>query len=126
MTLLDEIKSRGFDLVHRDDGAIAAALSVGRTKVQTTLGGAGIVMETLGPTAGAALLDQIQALSTTNSAVKWAFVLINRAELDFGSPATRAMIDSLVPEPARTALKNIAVVPEIITAQQVAKALEGQ
>lgn len=126
MTLLEEIKAGGFDLVHRNDGAIAAALSANRTKVVTKLGGVGLIMEALGPQIGAALLDQLEAQAQTNSAVKWAFVLINRGELDFGSTATRAMIDLLVPEPARAALKNVAVVPDVVTPQQVALALEGQ
>lgn len=126
MTLLEEIMAGGFDLVHRDDGAIAQALSVGRTKVITKLGGVGLIMEALGPQIGAALLDQLETQAQTNSAVKWAFVLINRGELDFGSPATRTMIDQLVPEPSRSVLKNVAVVPDVVTPQQVAFALEGQ
>lgn len=125
MTLLEEIQSGGFDLGSRDDGAIAAALSVGRTKIVPRLGGIGVVMETLGPVDGAALLDSLEAMVATNSAVKWAFVLINRGELDFGSSATRAMIDQLLPAPAAAALKSVAEVPDVITAQQVAQALEG-
>lgn len=125
MTLLEEIQSGGFDLGNRDDGAIAAALSVGRTKIVPRLGGIGVVMETLGPVDGAALLDSLEAMVATNSAVKWAFVLINRGELDFGSSATRAMIDQLLPAPAAAALKSVAEVPDVITAQQVAQALEG-
>lgn len=125
MTLLAEIQAGGFNLVNRDDGVIATALSIGRKKIVTTLGGIGTVLEALGPVDGAALLDQLEAMALTNSAVKWAFVLINRGELDFGSSATRAMIDLLVPEPARTALKAVAEVPDVVTAQDVAKALEG-
>lgn len=125
MTLLQEIQAGEFDLSNRDDGAIAAALSVGRKKVVKTLGGIGMVMETLGPANGAALLDSLEAMAATNSAVKWAFVLINRGELDFGSPATRAMIEQLVPPDAAAALKAIAEQPDTISAQQVAQALEG-
>ena len=127
MTLLAEIQAAfpSLTAANRDDGAIAAALSVGRTKVVTTLGGIGTVLEALGPTDGAALLDQLETLSATNSALKWAFVLINRGELDFGSVATRSMIDLLIPDPAKTALKAIAQVPDTVSVQDVSKALEG-
>lgn len=125
MTLRDEILAGGFDLQNRDDGAIAAALSAGRTKIAARLGGIGAVLETLGPVDGAALLDSLESMATTVPAVRWAFVLINRGELDFGSPATRAMIDQLVPSPAKEALLSLAEVPDIITPHQVAQALEG-
>ena len=125
MTLRDEILAGGFDLQNRDDGAIATALSAGRTKIATRLGGIGVVLETLGPVDGAALLDSLESTATTVPAVRWAFVLINRGELDFGSPATRAMIDQLVSSSAKEALLSLAEVPDIITPQQVAQALEG-
>lgn len=80
-----------------DSGAIAAAMSSGRTRPAETLGGVGYVMAVLGPTEGAAVLDALNALSGTNSVVKWAWVLINRGELDFGHATTRSMILSLVP-----------------------------
>ena len=125
MTLLEEIQSGGFDLANRDDGAIAAALSAGRTKIVPTLGGIGLVMEALGPIDGAALLDGLELQASSIPALKWAFTLINRGELDFGSPATRAMITMLIDEPARTVLLNVAQVADTITAQQVGQALEG-
>ena len=127
MTLLDEIQAKCSPelIASRDHGAIAAAVNVGRTKIVSRLGGIGAVMETLGPVDGAALLDSLEVTASTVPAVRWAFVLINRGELDFGSPATRAMIDQLVPSPAKEALLSLAEVPETITPQQVAKALEG-
>ena len=127
MTLLEEIKSKcapellaGPD---RDHDAIAAAVNVARVKVVSTLGGIGTVLETLGPIDGAALLDSLEAMAATNSAVKWAFVLINRGELDFGSSATRQMIDLLVPAAAGTALKAVAERPDPITEYDVRCAL---
>lgn len=74
---------------------IAKRLSVGRTKPHMRYGGAGAVMEALGPDVGAATLDALVALSATNSPIKWAFKLLDRGELDFGSPATRASIVGL-------------------------------
>jgi len=127
MTLLEEIQSKCSPelIASRDHQAIADAVNVGRTKVVQKLGGIGLVMETLGPTDGAALLDQLDALSATNSAVKWAFVLINRGELDFGSSATRAMIDLLITSPAKELLLKVAVVDDHVSAARVANALNG-
>lgn len=123
--MLAEIQSKcSAELIDsRDHDAIAAAVNVGRTKVVQTLGGIGTVLETLGPVSGAELLDNLEAMSATNSAVKWAFVLINRGELDFGSPATRQMIDLLIPGAAGDALKAVAEAPDPVTAQQVSDAL---
>ena len=125
--MLQEIQSKcSAELIaSRDHDAIAAAVNVGRTKVVQTLGGIGTVLETLGPDVGAALLDTLETIATANSAVKWAFVLINRGELDFGSSATRAMIDLLIPGAAGAALKAVAEVPDPVTAQQVSDALGG-
>lgn len=127
MTLLEEIQAKCSPELRasRDHQAIADAVNVGRTRVAQKLGGIGLIMETLGPDDGAALLDQLDALSATNSAVKWAFVLINRGELDFGSPATRAMIDLLVASPAKELLLSVAVVNDHVTAARVANALDG-
>lgn len=91
--------------------ALAFMLSQGRTRVVQRLGGVGLVMEALGPDVGAQVLDGLDALKATNSAVKWAWVLINRGELDFGSSATRAMITALLDEPVRSALLAIAEEP---------------
>ena len=65
MTLLAEIQAGGFNLVNRDDGVIATALSIGRKKIVTTLGGIGTVLEALGPVDGAALLDQLEPKSNS-------------------------------------------------------------
>ena len=110
-------------LPNRRDDQIAAMLSSGRVRVQKTLGGIGTVLEALGPVDGAALLDQLEAQAATVPAVKWAFVLINRGELDFGSPATRAMIDQLLPAPVGAVLKAVAEVADPLTVGQVSDAL---
>lgn len=125
MSLLEEIQAKCSPelIASRDYDAIAAAVSAGRTKVVQRLGGIGLVLETLGPTDGAALLDALESQAATVPALKWAFVLINRGELDFGSPATRAMIDLMVPGPAGDDLKAIAEVPDPVTASQVNQAL---
>lgn len=128
MAILDDIRAAFPDLTPetRDDGLIAATLSQGRTKVVKTLGGVGTIMETLGPDVGAALLDQMSAMAASNSAVKWAFTLINAGGLDFGSPAVRGMIQALIPDAQiQAALLAVPVVPDVVTPQQVADALAG-
>lgn len=127
MTLLEEIQSKCSPelIASREHGAIAEAVSAGRTRVQTKLGGIGTVLETLGPDAGAALLDGLEAQAASIPALKWAWVLINRGELDFGSPATRAMIEVLVPSPAKEALLGVAVVADPVSASRIANALDG-
>lgn|SRR5574343_266360 len=124
MALLDEIRAKCSPtlLATRDTQAIADAVNVGRVKVSQKLGGIGVVMEALGPTDGAALLDQLETMSATVPAVKWAFVLINRGELDFGSTATRTMIDQLIPGPAGVALKATAEVADPVSEFDVRRA----
>ena len=123
--LLDEIKQKCSPelLASQDSEAITAQVNQGRTKVVQTLGGIGTVLEALGPVGGAALLDTLEAQAVAVPAVKWAFVLINRGELDFGSDATRGMIDQLIQEPARSALKAVAEVPDPVSELEVRKAL---
>ena len=112
-------------LASRDYAAIADALSAGRVKIEPRLGGIGLVLETLGPIGGAELLDALELQSTSAPSLKWAWVLVNRGELDFGSAATRAMIDALIPEPARTLLKAVAEVPDPVTAAAVEVAMKN-
>lgn len=125
MALIDEIneKCTPEQIALRDYDAIAATVSAGRTRIATKLGGIGTVLETLGPDDGAALLDTLETIAAGNSAVKWAFVLINRGELDFGSSATRGMMDLLLPAEVAAALKSVAEVPDRVTAQQVSDAM---
>ena len=114
----------------RDYQGIADMLNLTRTKVQPKLGGIGLVLETLGPVDGAALLDTLQSMTASIPALKWAWYLIERGELDFGSAATRGMIDQLVlggvmPEAVGAALKGVAEVPDPVTAAQVEVALKN-
>ena len=127
MTLLAEIQTKCSPelIASRDHDAIAAAVNAGRVKVVPTLGGIGTVLETLGPINGAELLDNLEAMAATNSAVKWAFVLINRGELDFGSTATRQMIDLLIPGAPGDALKAVAEKPDPLTPARIANILDG-
>lgn len=124
--LYDDIQALDPELLaSRDYQAISAALNVGRVKIMPRLGGIGLVLETLGPVDGAALLDGLEAQAASVPALKWAWVLVNRGELDFGSAATRAMIDALIPEPACTLLKAVAEVSDPVTAASVEVAMKN-
>lgn len=116
MSLRDEILAGGFDLVQRDYGAIAAALSVGRTKIVSRLIGVGTILDALGPTEGAAVLDALEVIGTQVSAVKWGVRLLNASNLDIGLPSVRAQIDALVgvalTVEQAAALKALAIVPD--------------
>ena len=133
MALRDEILSRpdcADALAARDCGELAALLSVGRTKVIDYSIGYGTVLEVLGAEAGSAFLDGLTALAATSSPVKWALKLLDRGELNIGAAATRGQLDALaaggvMPQAVAEALKNLAVVPDEITATQVQTALEG-
>lgn len=107
-------------------GDIANAINaMNLVKVVPTLGGIGLIMKALGPSVGAALLDNLQAMSETMPELKWAFTLINRGDLDFGDSATRAMIDALCPPEVATALKAVAEVPDTTDYNEVGLALEA-
>lgn len=133
MTLQVEILSRpdcADALAARDCGELARILSIGRTKLIERNIGYGTVLETLGAEAGSAFLDGLTALAATSSPVKWALKLLDRGELNIGAAATRGQLDALaaggvMPQAVAEALKNLAVVPDEITASQVQQALEG-
>lgn len=126
MSLYDDILAGGFDLQNRDDGAIAAALSVGRTKLVPTEIGNGTILETIGLTAGNSLLDVL------NTAPDFRYVkpLLEQGRLRVDSGLVRATLDTLVPsvltQAQADALKNLALVPDPVSSQDVAKALEGK
>ena len=130
MALRDEILAGGFDLAHRDDGAIAAALSVGRVRLEPRPIGIGTILNALGPVAGAALLDRLDAARASIPPLKWAWVLLEAGQLDVSLAATRGQIDALVDgglisAGEAAALKALAEVPDPVSAQDVGRALEG-
>ena len=110
----------------RNDPAMAAVINVNRTAVVSRLGGIGAVLEALGATAGAALLDSLTAQAATDSAVKWALVLLNAGNLDFGLASTRQMIQTLITDvPTQTALLNIAALPDPVSVNDVSDVLNA-
>lgn len=104
----------------RNDTAIAEALSEGRTRIESYIGGIGTILNVLGPEQGAIVLDTLNAIKETNRAVFWGWILLEAGELDFGLASTRGMIDALVlagaisPENGE-AIKAVAEVPDTIS-----------
>ena len=142
MSLRDEILAGGFDLANRDDGAIAAALSQGRTKVVSREVGDGAIALALGTQAGPLFLYKLKKLAATVlpddatdaqiipvAIAQQAVESLAKVGFDVGNPDVRAGLSMfegtlLTPEQIE-AIKALAVVPDVITAQDVAKALEG-
>lgn len=128
MTLLAEIQAlpnAAALLAAGNFHSIAAAVSAGRIKVISKEGGIGLIMNTLGPVGGAQLLEGFEVAAVTDLTVKWGLKLILAGTLDFGLPSTRAMIDTLVPEPARSALKAVAEVPDPVGWEACRTAVQG-
>lgn len=102
-----------------DTTALAASLSQGRTQTVSAFVGVGRVMDCLGPTEGAAVLDALDGLRAVSSPVKWAWLLLERGELDVGLQSVRSQIDALTPAvftPAQAAaIKALAERPEIVS-----------
>ena len=142
MSLRDEILAGGFDLANRDDGAIAAALSQGRTKVVSREVGDGAIALALGTQAGPLFLYKLKKLADTVlpddatdeqiipvAIAQQAVESLAKVGFDVGNPDVRAGLSmfegTLLTSEQIEAIKALAVVPDVITAQDVAKALEG-
>ena len=142
MSLRDEILAGGFDLANRGDGAIAAALSQGRTKVVSREVGDGAIALALGTQAGPLFLYKLKKLAATVlpddatdaqiipvAIAQQAVESLAKVGFDVGNPDVRSGLSmfegTLLPPEQIEAIKALAVVPDVITAQDVAKALEG-
>ena len=142
MSLRDEILAGGFDLANRDDGAIAAALSQGRTKVVSREVGDGAIALALGTQAGPLFLYKLKKLAATVlpddatdaqiipvAVAQQAVESLAKVGFDVGNPDVRSGLSmfegTLLTSEQIEAIKALAVVPDVITAQDVAKALEG-
>ena len=142
MSLRDEILAGGFNLANRDDGAIAAALSQGRTKVVSREVGDGAIALALGTQAGPLFLYKLKKLAATVlpddatdaqiipvAIAQQAVESLAKVGFDVGNPDVRAGLSmfegTLLTSEQIEAIKALAVVPDVIAAQDVAKALEG-
>ena len=142
MSLRDEILAGGFNLSNRDDGAIADALSQGRTKVVSREVGDGAIALALGTQVGPLFLYKLKKLAATVlpddatdaqiipvAIAQQAVESLAKVGFDVGNPDVRAGLSmfegTLLTSEQIEAIKALAVVPDVITAQDVAKALEG-
>jgi hypothetical protein len=128
MALRDEIIASGIDLSSRDPDVIAAEFSARRVMIVRTTIGIGTILDTLGPDAGAVLLDRLDSLRASVPAIKWAWVLIDRGDLDVGLTSVRTQIDTLASQDVMSleqaaALKALAEKPNPITEFEVRCAL---
>ena len=118
-----------FGLSLDDHGAIAAALSVGRTKVVPTPIGIGTVLAVMAPQGGD-FLNALETMGATDANVKWALKMIEQATFDIGHPVTRAQLGQFAQDaPALAdgiaALLDVAVQDDPVSSQEVSKAMEG-
>lgn len=88
--------ARGY--ANMTDAEAAASLNTpDRPMVVETYANAKTLLSHLGATPGAAVLDALETIAVSNSAVKWALKFITSPEgIDVGNLETRAMLDQLV------------------------------
>lgn len=106
MTLRDEIASDplGVGYAGMSDGELEAALNAKtRSRLVETRIGYGAIMSILGAVAGAAVLDNLEAIATSNSPVKWAMKLLAVDNLNIGNAEARLQVDALAAAGAMTA-----------------------
>jgi hypothetical protein len=121
----------------RNDAAIAAALSVGRTKTTSRFTSARGVLEKYpaGPVAADALLTKLETYATAgqplSSLVRRANGFLSQPDgLDLGSPATLAMLDALlgygvITQTEHDGLTSICTVADPVSVNAVSAALNG-
>ena len=123
MALLDDIRALPAELLAgRDTAAIAAALSAGRVRLVPTEIGNGMVLETIGLTAGNALLDVIATVAD----FRHVRPLLDQGRLRIDAPLVRGTLDGLVPsvltQGQADALKTLAEQPDPIDEMDVRRA----
>jgi hypothetical protein len=112
-------------LAARNDAKIAEILSASRTRLAPTKVGNLAVLKTLGIAAGNVLLDAIYL----NATYRYVRPALESNNLDVSDPLVRATLDSLVPatitQVQADAIKNLALVPDPVTVDQVSAAIAG-
>ena len=127
MSLLAEItlKCTPELIASRDHQAIAEAVSVGRTRPQTTAIGKGTIIGVLGMTAGNAFLDVIDG----HPDYRHVKDIIRAGVFDVSLHVSQYGIDAMVPavltQAEADALKALGRAPDPVSAQQVSDALGG-
>ena len=123
MITLDEINATGLPL--DDHGAIAAALSVGRTKLVTTAIGKGTILATLGRDAGNAFLDVIDNHPDFRHIKDIVAASVFDMSLQVSQDGVQEMVPAVLTQEQADALKALAVVPDTVTVQEVAAVVNG-
>ena len=77
--------------LNQPDTALPAIETWGETKI-----GIGAILDALGPSAGAQLLDALETLAATQPVVRWGLELIRGSGLDLSRPSARAQLATLV------------------------------
>ena len=86
------------EFVDKSDNEIAELLNstLKFTAVKSRFITARTILAELGPEMGASVLDKMEAASTQDSPVKWAFKFLMSDGIDIGFSGTRAQVDALV------------------------------
>lgn len=124
MITLADIQATGLPLT--DHGAIAAALSEGRTKLVATEIGNGLVLETIGMDSGNNLLDVIY----NDATFRHVKPLLEQGRLRIDSALVRNTLDAMaganvITQEEADAIKALAVQPDPVSSQEVTQALAG-
>lgn len=140
MVTLAEIQATGLPLT--DYGAIADALSAGRTKIISREVGDGAIALALGTPAGPIFMMQLEQIANTPvteampaeqiaqiAVARQAWRSINRVGFDVGNPGVRAGIDAmagtLLTAEQAEAIKALAVVHDPVTPVDVQRVIDG-
>lgn len=122
------------------DAAVAAILSVGRTRLHPRLVSERGVLEALGPVEGDAVLTALESITSPDAlpeaarpyygAIRRGVAWLKGDGLDVGSPTTRQMLDllaavGLIGAASVTTLKALGEVPDPISADHVSRAIRG-
>ena len=127
----NEMPKIGADEARAKDQAVADALNAAGAgmELRSRLIGYGAVLAELGPVAGAAVLDKLDAAAAQSSPLKWAMKLLDTGTLDIGVPVTQAQIQAmrggLLTDAEADALQRMGMEPIIVSSQQVSNALRG-
>lgn len=124
---------------NRNDSGMAASLSVGRTRLTETMLTERSVISTLGIVDGETALASLEAFvaSTPTSpdmlqvqpGIKRMLGWLKTTGVDVGNPITQSMLDLLgtagiLDTNSVNTLKTMAIVPDVITANQVSEAID--
>jgi hypothetical protein len=127
-------------LAIRDDNGMAAALSIGRTKLVENMLTERGVMSTLGIIDGEAALVSLEtfaastptdpALLAVHPGIKRMLAWLKTTGINVGDPLTRSMLDlmessGILTQTSTASLKMLAVAPDPVTSDQVSEAIDN-